>query len=155
MKEYLLMITAAALICSIAEKLVKNTAVKAMQRLVCGIFLALSVISPWLQIRLDSIGELASDIWFDGQQISQTGENLAADAIRAYIKEETQAYILDKADSMGVSLDVEVTVSGEDIPIPVGVKITGSVSPYCRSILSECIREELGIGTEAQLWMES
>lgn len=155
MGPYLITVTAAALICAIAVKAVKNGTIHSLIRLLCGVFMALTVVSPWLKIRIDSLSDITSVIWNDASAAAGTGENLAREAMVSYIKEKTQAYILDKAKVLGVSLDVEVTVSGDDIPIPEGVIVTGAVSPYNRSILTDYIRENLGIDTEAQIWRDS
>lgn len=155
MGPYLITVTAAALICAIAVKAVKNGTIHSLIRLLCGVFMALTVVSPWLKIRIDSLSDITSVIWNDASAAAGTGEKLAREAMVSYIKEKTQAYILDKAKVLGVSLDVEVTVSGDDIPIPEGVIVTGAVSPYNRSILTDYIRENLGIDTEAQIWRDS
>ena len=69
-----------------------------------------------------------------------------------FIKERTQSYILDKAQSLNAVLDVEVTLSDDEIPVPVKVCITGKVSPYARGRLENLIIEDLGIEKENQIW---
>ena len=57
-------------------------------------------------------------------------ENLARDSMADIIKEETEAYILDKAADLHANLRVEVAV-GED-NLPAAVTISGEASPYAR-----------------------
>ncbi|MFR3325850.1 MAG: hypothetical protein ACLTR8_15535 [Oscillospiraceae bacterium] len=55
------------------------------------------------------------------------GENLARDSMADIIKEETEAYILDKAADLHANLRVEVAV-GED-NLPAAVTISGGGVP--------------------------
>ena len=73
-------------------------------------------------------------------------------ALSAIIAEKTSAYIWDKADRLGLSCTVEVTVSaGEDgIPLPDTVTITGAY----HACLSALIEEEVGIPAGKQIWLE-
>ena len=68
------------------------------------------------------------------------------------IAEKTAAYIWDKADELGLSCTVEVTVAvGESgIPLPDTAVITG---PYSGE-LAALIQEEVGIPAEKQIWRE-
>ena len=65
------------------------------------------------------------------------------------IKANTETYILDKATTMEVELNVEVTLDGL---IPKKVILQGAVSPYTRASLSDWIAQQLGIPREAQIW---
>ena len=87
----------------------------------------------------------------DAQTAAVEGENLAQKEYSAIIKAETEAYILDKARSYGQELTVEVTLSNEDPPVPEGVCIQGSISPYAKSMLKKCLKEDLMIREEDQL----
>lgn len=80
------------------------------------------------------------------------GTKLADDARREIIKAEAEAYILDKAGSYGLQLEVCVTLREDDIPVPESVCIAGAVSPYARTRLEILIENELGIPKERQLW---
>lgn len=153
-RNYLLGITAAALVCSILTRLLGSkgllgTAVK----LLAGIFMALTVVSPWVNIRLTSLGDFTQGISYDASAAAADGENSAMEAMAEIIKQQTQAYILDKAESLGAQLSVEVTVSGDDLPVPCAVRLEGQISPYAKSALSTCIAEDLGISVEEQIWI--
>lgn len=73
-------------------------------------------------------------------------------ALGTIIAEKTAAYIWDKADELGLSCTVEVTVAvGESgIPLPDTAVITG---PYSGE-LAALIQEEVGIPAEKQIWRE-
>jgi hypothetical protein len=54
---------------------------------------------------------------------------------------------------MHADIQVEVTVSTDALPIPVGVRIIGNVSPYVRTKLQQTLAEDLGIAKENQVWI--
>lgn len=78
------------------------------------------------------------------------GKRFADEEIEKIIIEQTQAYILDKADDFGAGLEVEVFV--KDL-IPCSVSISGPISPLAKSQLSRYISENLGIPSEEQNWI--
>ncbi len=152
-REYLLRIAAAALICSILTAITgKKGTLGTVVKLVSGLLLTLTVVSPWTAVRFDGILDFAGDISADADAAAASGENAALEAYSAIIKEETEAYILDKADSLGAELTVNVLLEGDSPPVPVSVELGGSISPYGKQVLSNLIEEELGIGQEDQIW---
>lgn len=152
-RDYLLGITAAALICGIAVKLLHKGLLGSSVKLIAGIFLTLAIVSPLVEIRLDSLDELRLEIQSEAADAAAEGENSAREAMAQIISEQTAAYILDKAESLEVELTVEVTVSQEGYPVPEWVRLEGNIGPYAKSVLSEYIANDLGIGTEGQKWI--
>ena len=67
------------------------------------------------------------------------------------IEEETGAYILDKAESLGVTCQVEVVVAWDDeIPQPRSACLTGTWTQAQRDALAEMMQADLGIPYERQ-----
>ena len=87
----------------------------------------------------------------DAEDAAAMGENLARDSMADIIKEETEAYILDKAADLHANLHVEVTV-GED-NLPTAVTLSGEASPYARRQIQAIIANDLGIAKENQKWI--
>lgn len=155
-REYLLSVTAAALLCGIIQSFAgEKGSSAAMLRLVCGIFLSLTVIRPISQIQLKEISFFTSDIMAEAQNAVEEGEDYARRAMARHIKEETEAYILTKAQELGADLSLHVAVSGDDPPIPIAVTVTGQVSTYVRHQLMNMIETDLGIPEEDQKWITS
>lgn len=152
-KEYLLSITAAALICGTISSLTsKNAGISKLMQLLCGLFLAITVIRPIVEVQLDNIDSFTDLLVVDGEIAASTGKEMAAEEMKRIIKEKTEAYILDKAKSLGAEIEVEVTL--EDF-VPTGAIITGSISPFARSSLITSISQDLGIPPEGQIWNRS
>ncbi len=152
-REYLLSVTAAAIICAIAKHIVgeKGSGGKII-RVVTGIFLLITLISPIMRVRIESIEEYFNDIRFDADSIAANGSEMANDALGKIIKEQTEAYILDEATRLGAQMDVEVILSDTYPPEPRQVVIKGSASPYQKQNISQYISHYLGIPQENQIW---
>lgn len=152
-REYLIGITAAAVICGIAVKLTGKGLPGSAVRLMAGVFMALTVVSPLVSIKLEGLTDFALDIQSDADAIVSQGESFSKEAVREIISEQAGAYILDKAESLGLHLTVEVAVSEDEYPVPCGVTLRGDISPYAKSVLSDYIEGNLGIPAEEQQWI--
>ena len=150
---YLLRITIAALVCGIAIHLLgEKETLGRITRLLTGIFMALTVVAPWTSVKFDDLTDYFEDMSAMADGSVSDGEIMARKELEAIIMSRTQAYILDKADSFGADLTVEVILSSSEIPIPCGVRIAGEISPYGKSRLSQMIAEDLAIALEDQIW---
>lgn len=154
LSRYILSVTAAAVICSIAKSLVpgKDTATT-VTRLLCGIFLAVTVIAPLKNITIGDISDWTTDIARQADDAVAQGASYTENALAQSIKSRAEAYILDKARSLQADVTVEVTLSDESIPAPIAATISGSVSPYAKKQLQRILTEDLGIPKEDQTWI--
>lgn len=151
--EYILSVAGAAIVCAVVLRLLdgKGSAV-GIAKMVTGIFMALTVITPITQVRLSDALNLLPDISDDGRAAVAQGEASAKKALAESISAQAEAYILDKAAQLGVTLSVEVELSEDAIPVPVGVRLQGNISPYAKSRLQRILTEDLGIDREDQIW---
>lgn len=152
-RAYLLRITAAALLCGILTKILgKKGMLTTTVKLITGVFMALTVVGPLVSIRLDTLDEFTEGISYDASAAVAEGEISAMETMSEIIKQQIQAYILDKAETLGAQLSVEVILSEDTPPVPCVVRITGKISPYGKNVLSAYINDDLGIGVEDQIW---
>ncbi len=153
-REYMITVTAAALICGVLNALASKLGSSGkLLRLMCGILMLLTVISPLTKIRLTDLPELGQGILESGEALATAGENSAREEMAAIIKEQTQAYILDKANVLGASLEVEVILTEDTLPVPKSVRLQGAISPYGKGKLQQILAQDLGIPTEEQIWI--
>ena len=154
LREYVISVAAAAIIVGILMNLTsgKDTS-GVLLRLIAGLFLAFTVIRPIAGLDIGNIGTYFTALSEDGTAAVTEGENLARDAYCSYIKSQTEAYILDKAEGYGAELTVEVYLNEGDKVVPAGVRLRGNVSPYGKACLQNMMEEELGILKENQLWI--
>lgn len=149
-RQYILAVTAAAILCGMVTSLMGEKGTPAaLAKLIAGIFMAMVVVSPLTNVEFDDWTAWTSQISFDAEAAAAEGEAAAAEMYSSFIKEQTETYILDKAETLGVSVTVEVTV--ED-GLPAAVRLSGDASPYAKAKLMSYISEELDISKENQQW---
>ena len=153
-RTYLLGIIAAAVVCGIVTQLMSNKGtIAAVIKLLTGVFMLFVVIQPLTRVSLSSVSGIVSEFSADAQLAAEAGTAMSEDALRESIKKQVEAYILDKAVALNAELTVEVTLSDEDVPVPVAVCLSGKISPYAKTILVEFINEKLDIDKENQTWI--
>lgn len=153
LRQYIISITAAAILCGILTGFFgKKGTISAVVKLLSGLFLALTVIRPWIQLEINDLSDFLDSISVSSSDAVQAGKTSAEDALRERIKAKTEAYILDKATAWDAELTVEITLSEADPPVPCAVCLSGRVSPYAKVQLSKMLEEDLGIAKEDQTW---
>lgn len=152
-REYLVSVTAAALLCGIIRSLAgEKGGSGGLLRLICGIFLALTVIRPLKELDLSNIPILPADLMAEAQSVSAQGAEYTREASELIIKQRCEAYVLDKARELEAQIRVEIELSREGDPIPVSSRVTGELSPYAKGKLSSILKTDLGIPEEDQQW---
>ena len=153
MKEYILSVIATAILCAIIKSFVgEKSATAKIVGLLCGIAIAITVVKPLKDIKFHNIPSFLHSISADADKYIQEGTNAAEKSLAGIIKSQTEAYILDKADRMGLDISVEVELDDKSGNAPVGVRIVGKISPYAKEVLSSFLQDDLGIAKEKQQW---
>ena len=154
MKSYLLSITAAAIICAVTNALMhKKSSYGTLIRFLSGIFLTVTVVGPWKNLNFDYLTAYKQDLISQSQAAVNSGVESAKSELSNIIKTKAEAYILDKAVSMDLDIEVEVTLDSADPPVPLSVTIKGAVSPYAKERLSKYIVSDLAITEDKQIWI--
>lgn len=152
--QYLLSVTAAAAVCGIVNTLLgKSRRFSALGKLLAGLCLSLTVIRPFLHMDLTGLAAYSGSIPADASQLIASAQLLAEEERAGIIKSRAEAYILDKAASMGAEITVEVALQKSSLLQPCGVTIAGSISPYAKARLSQMMETDLAIPKEAQQWL--
>lgn len=154
LSEYILSITAAALLCAIAQRIIgRNTLIGSMIKMICGVFLTVSVLSPIVKMKLDDLEFYYQDFKLSADEISGSGITMANNTMEDIILDKTEAYILDEAMKIGLTVQVKIQLSDSIPPVPVGIDIHGDASPYRKSQLCRIITENLEIAGENIQWI--
>ena len=152
MGGYLMQVIAGGILCCVVRQLLGGKgAVASAVKLISGVFMTLIVIAPILNVRIDTVLDDLDQFKMDGIYAAEDGEKYSKDAMAQIIIDKTQAYILDKAKSLGAEIKVELELTDERIPC--AVTVTGKISPYAKQALSQYLESELGIPKEAQRWI--
>lgn len=151
--KYILSVAASAIIVGILSSVIDpKSGTGALVKLVGGLCLTVAVIRPVVNFDFDALLAYSEDFSTEGESAAAAGQDLAREAMGDIIKSETEAYILDKAGLYRADLKVEVNLSDDLIPVPVGVTIRGDISPYGKSQMQSLIESELNIPKENQVW---
>ena len=150
-REYLLSVTAAAIVCCIARNLTaKSGSISAIVKMLTGLMMTIVILTPAVHLSFDTLTLYTNQLTADAQNASYAGQVAAENEMKQLISTQTEAYILKRAQQLGVQLEIEVFL--EDL-IPASVRITGAAAPYTKLQLTRYISENLGIPSEAQHWI--
>lgn len=150
--EYIFSVCGAAVLCAVLTHFLKNGSEAGIGKMVAGLVLLLTVLRPLCGEKLPLREFYGSNFQLEAQLAVDEGKENTDLALRALIKEQCAAYILQKADALGLELEIEVEVTDEALPVPQRVYIFGTAAPYARQQLQQYIRQELGIAKENQIW---
>lgn len=151
--QYILSVASAAIVCALLRSFLGTKgAPSAIGKLLSGLFLLFTLLSPLSSLKLEDFGGLTGDWETEAEYFVIQGEEKTKNELASIIKERTRTYILDKAAVYDAGIAVTVTLSEDVIPVPVGVRISGSISPYAKAQLQAIIENDLGIPKEEQVW---
>ena len=150
---YFIGIAAAAMAVSLAEACLRRGALRRVVRLAGGVVLILTVLGPLVRLNLDSFGQYIAGVQLE-EDARRTGvEVRRSELLCRIIQEKTEAYILDKAEALGASVEAEVTVAqGTDYPYPEAVTVTGTLTEDQRRALRADLAASLAIPEERQVY---
>lgn len=150
LKEWLLSVTAAAILCALAQGLIPPGPVRRVGRLTAGLVMAAALLAP-----LASLRGVEPEQWLESWQPQEEVQGLEEqrdETMKTIIEEESGAYIVDKAAQLGVECEVQVVCSseGEGVFLPWQITVTGELSPGQQEQLTQQIQEDLGVPPERQ-----
>ncbi len=150
-RQYIMAVTAAGILCGVAISLCggKGSGAGGI-KLLAGLFLCVTVLSPWVKLRVQDVYSFREGISFDAAQAVAQGESLSKASLEKVIMEQVQSYILKKADRMSLAIQAEVTLDEHQIPYT--VTLTGPASPSERREIYEFLQEDLDIPKERVVW---
>ena len=152
-RQYLLSVIAAAMISGMITGLLgKKGTYPSVVKLLCGIFVAITVIAPLTKIQLSEYDLHITKLQSEADKIIATAEADRRNETAARIKEQTETYILKKASDLDLTIAVDVSIDTYDTLLPQSIIITGAASPTAKDTLQEIIANDLGISKEKQTW---
>ena len=150
MNAYLLKVVCAAMVCALTEAVAGKGPGRQTRRLVCGLFLALAVLSPLADTRLPRLDMGALER--DARSAVADGQEQARSARNQCITEACEAYIWNKAAAMDLELEVRVELDGDGLPVR--VELRGPAGPLARQELTAAVIRDLGLEEGDVIWTE-
>ena len=150
-REYVLSLTAAALLGGILLSCVPEGSGRKILRLVCGILLTVTALKPLGQLRLPNLDALSGEYRQQAEAAVAMGKEMARLEAQEGICKALEAYILDKAAELGMDVTPEIFL--DESGIPVSIRLEGEISSELRQKMQTIITNDLEIPGEAQEWI--
>ena len=154
-RAWIMGLTGAAFLGAIAMLLAPRGRVRAVVGLVSGLVAVVALIAPVLEFDYGAYARNVREFEVSLELRTREWEEAQERLTSLIIRERSEAYILDKAESLGlVGLDVEVATSRDrgGWIYPYRVWLSGAYSASQRSALSEFLAGTFGIPAERQYW---
>lgn len=152
-REWLTSVVAVTLLLTVAQTLIPEGNLRRIAAFTGGLALLAALLQPVLRTDLSRL-ELDMDVYFQAVEERRSElERAGGEELTSVIASRTEAYILDKAAQLGLSLTVRVeTKTGtEGLPLPWAAELGGPRSEE----LAAYMERELGIPRERQVWHET
>ena len=152
-RKYLLSVIAATIISGMITGLLgKKGTYSSVVKLLCGIFVAITVVAPLTKIQFSDYDLNIAKLQSEADKIIETADADRRNETAERIKEQTETYILKKASELNLAITVDVLIDTYDTLLPQSINITGAASPSAKGELQEIIANDLGISKENQTW---
>ena len=151
--NYVLTIIIVAFVCSILSDLIQNPASAAIIHMISGMILAITIFAPISNADLSSYLNFDISVMDEASAAVNEGIAKSQDVLYASIKQETESYIQEKAAAMGTQISAKVSLSNDDLPVPVSVVMSGAISPAVKQKLQDLMETQLGITKENTQWI--
>ena len=156
LRQWLLGVACTALVLAAAEGLAPKGSVKKVCRLAGGLALLLAAVGPLLQLDSGLIAQAAEEYRAATQSCEESLTEKSNLLYQTIIEDNTAAYIVDKAEELGILCQAEVTCSNDEngVPCPWEVTARGIWRSEERAALSRLLEDDLGIPPQRQRFEE-
>ena len=148
--RYVLSLIAAALIAGILQSFVKEGSCARVLRLLCGLFLMVTALKPLKELQIPALEDWTASWNAEAGAAVREGEERYASEYSAVIIKQLEAYILDKAAQLGLSVQVQLTLTADNLPE--SALLTGQATQQQKQAMEAVIESDLGIPKEKQQW---
>jgi len=151
-RTWLMGITAAALIASLADSLSPEGAVKKIGKLASGLLLMVAILNPLMELDHAVLASAMVDYQLKSETYSAALESENQRLMKSIIEERASAYIQDKAGELGIVCTAKITCrkDGSENLYPAYAVIYGNLSLEQKKTLSRIIEGDLAILTQNQ-----
>ena len=154
LRNWLIGITAAAIILALADILMPEGSVKRIGKFAGGLLLMLAILRPVLSLDYEVLAGSLANFRYEVQEYSMSLEIENERLKKIIIEDRTGAYIRDKAAELGISCTVAVQcrVHEKEQLYPVSVTVYGEMTPEQNAKLIRIIEAEISIPPEMQYY---
>lgn len=152
-RQWLLGITCAAMVAALAESLTPTGTIRKIGRLTGGLVLLVAMLQPLLSLDQDALTRALTEYRLELSSYSGELEEENRTLMKNIIEERSDAYIQDKAESLGIDCQISVEVGEEgDWPVPESVTVFGALTEGEQAELTRAIETDFAIPAERQYY---
>lgn len=152
-RTYLLSIIAAVFLGTLCGAFFPKGNLKKLMQFVCGLLLVIVLVRPYASLDYSVFSQAIAKAFMQSQQTKSRVAVKNRELVAEIIKQNTEAYILDKAHQNDMQITAEVIMDGFDTyPYPSAVIIIGRFTAAQQAALCSLISRELGIPSDRQEW---
>ena len=153
-RNWLLALVSVSLLCAVADALMPKGAVRRVGRLVCGLTLVASILTPLARLDLEGSQRWLEDWLAQTRLREEELDRAVGGQLKTLIERDCAAYIVDKAAQLGYtcSAQVECEETPEGIYRPVRAEVRGLPRDGGRRLI-EAIVQDLGV-PEEEIYLE-
>lgn len=149
LRSWLLGIVCAAFLGALAESLIPAGRMRKICRLAGGLVLILAALGPVARLDLQDMAWMTEQQDPEAQSAAATLESTNIFLQRRIIEEKTAAYILDKAEGLGMKCEAAVTADEKEGTVLLTcATLRGTWTAEQQAQLSEILAQELGLAPE-------
>lgn len=155
LRGYLFSLCMLAMILALIQSITPKGAARKIVSYAGGLALLLTALGPLLKTDGAAVTQAVSDLWENTKYIQEETESRKQELLYRIIKAESETYILEQADRLGMAVEVEIVLCDHALyPYPTEIFIKGQYVPMQRRQMEAYIADNLQIPRERQKWEE-
>jgi len=152
-KEYILAVCITALIITLLQAVITDEAIKKYSSFAGGVALLIVMATPLVHLDPSQAVDIIQSHLQQADALEAQIENHEGLSSADLISERCTAYILERAESLGLSVRIDLEMSDDKYyPYPASVIITGSWDELQKNKLENILTNEIGIPSQRQEW---
>ena len=153
-RAYLLRLTAGALLSAGVLALIPKETVKKAAVVLCSLVMLLIALTPLAELDYDALSEAISRLELEKEEARTGIEIQNQELVARIISGRIQAYILDKASALGLTVTVELEMETRAATTyPKAVTIHGEANPVQKQQLQAYMEQTFAIPAQRQTWL--
>ena len=155
-RQWLLGVVCTAVLLAVVQSIAPVGGVKKVGRLAGGLALLLAVVGPVMQVDEGFLSQAIEEYQMMSQSYETALEEKNVLLYQTIIEDTAAAYIVDKAEGLGILCQAEVTFSYDEDGVPCLWEVTarGAWTEGQREALSRLLEDDLGVPVQRQYYEE-
>lgn len=152
--EWVRTMAVGSIFCAVVLLLTPEGSEKRSVKLTCALMLTILLIQPLRRLDEEKLTELLTLRRLEETGLAADTDELSMELYSRIIRRETEEYIWDAAQRLGIrKLGVRIRLKDSGgMPVPWSIDLTGSVTQQQKEALSLLLEGELGIPPQRQTW---